>query len=217
MRSSPTLTTAAHAVARLSDTGSERLNRVIRQKFILPELERVKSLAEARRLHMALGAECAAILARVSAKKMPAMLKALGWPAEQIEQLSEGAQNALLRDLFSGTREPPAAARPVARRAGSKNSSKIGPKTSPKTSRAAALPDVRALYKDGGNARVYLAICKLTAPKLKTLVREQNIVASEPAGAKKEELLRYVQLALKEELGRHADWIGAMAERKPAA
>lgn len=199
MSTNSILVNAAVALAGLSPDGTQRLNDLIREKFIVPELEKAKSLDQARAIHDALGDEFGNVFVKLPAPKSRALLKAVGWPAAEATSLSDDEMKVLLRDLLAGKRTlpaKPAAKKPAARKAAA----------------PAALPDVRALYQKGGMPLLYAEIAKLPAPKLKTLIKEQNLTAHEKMGTKKDDLLRYVQVAVKEELGRRGDWIGALSK-----
>lgn len=190
---------AAVALAHLSPDGVRRLDDLVRDKFLLPELEKVKALDQARALHDALGDEFGNVFVKLTTPKARAILKAVGWPAAEAVSLSDDEMRVLLRDLFAGRKAPPTKAparKPPAKKAPSPS----------------ALPDVRALYQKGGMPLLYGEISQLPAPKLKTLIKEQKLVVDAKMGTKKDDLLRYVQLAVKEELGRRGDWIGKLSQ-----
>lgn len=74
------------------------------------------------------------------------------------------------------------------------------------------LPDVRSIYRSGSLEDVYAALKGLTPKALRSIITDQSLSASdERKGDKKADLLKYIQIALKSEVGRRGDPIGVMA------
>lgn len=216
---------AARALAPLTPDGERELNDLLVKSFILPKLEAISSLDMARRSFQALGAaQFHAYAMRIGDPKIRKMLEAVGCPKGSVKSLTDVELRNLLREFASGTRDTYAA--PESARTKTTTAKTRAPKgtaskaAAPKPpaakavepKAAAPLPDVRALYRSGGTEALYKAIKTLKAAELRAVIAEQKIkVASK---ANKDDMLKHIQTAVRDELGVRGDWIGAVARRR---
>lgn len=194
---------AARAVAAIVDDGAGRLDELVVSRFLLPELERISSLEHGRRYFSAVGDTLFAGYAlQLADAKLKKILESFGCRKRDLARLSSGDLRKLLVDFASGARDTPS---PEPKKAPPAAKSKAG------GVKSAGLPDVRERYRAGGMEALYTAVQPLRVADLRKLVAQQQLKLSEKLGSKKDELLKQIQVAVKDELGPRGDWIGAIA------
>jgi hypothetical protein len=189
---------AARRVAGLSGLGSSDLLALLREKYLLPRVQKLGSITEAIELFEAMGAiEFRTALAQLDLKKSSALLKKLDKHAAA--EASEHAPDFVNRicNLAAGVTKPSAPppratarARPVP---------------------VVVFPDVREIYRAEGMDGVAAKLASLTLANLKALVVQQNLAAANPPGKGIPGFRKYIQLAVKEELGPRVDVFGTIA------
>jgi len=210
---------AARAIASVADDGNRELNELLIKNFILPKLEAISSKESAGKYFAAVGAaQFHAYAQRMTDAKVKKVLIALGCPQNALKPLSDIELRSLLDGFASGAVDtyPPAQAAP-AKGENTRAKTSTRPRAStpkpPAPVTAAALPDVRELYRHGGIEAIHKATKGLTVAQLRTLIADQKIAAP-PKAAKKPDLLKHLQTAVRDELGVRGDWVGAVARRK---
>ena len=188
---------AAQRLAALSPGQTNTLNALVWGKFLTPELPKFKALKTARQAHDAMGTELyQEVLASLPDRKLRSLLKALSKHHPDQADLPVPDVVSVIVDLASGAAEP----------------AKPQPKpTKSKKPAAPDLPDLKALYRQGGTRAVMAVIKPAAVAKLKAAIRDQEIQSEiETPGTKKDDLTRFIQIALKEELGDFGDPLAAL-------
>jgi hypothetical protein len=184
----------AKRVAELPGAGASELLTLLREKYLVPRVQKLKSISEARELYEAMGSvEFFTALAQLDAKRAAALLKKLDKHAAESASDTFGR----LSDLAAGTAKPaPAPARAPA-----------------KASRASSvtLPDVRSVYRAEGMSQVAASLTGLSLANLKSLVDQQGLTASISAGKGVAGLRKFIQVAVQEELGSRTDVFATIA------
>ncbi|MFG1431474.1 hypothetical protein V5F44_04695 [Xanthobacter sp. V2C-8] len=207
---------AARALAAVTQDGERELNDLLIQKFILPKLEAISGLDAARASFKALGpAPFRAYALRMADAKVRKVLEACGGGKAAIKPLSGVEIRNLLEELASGARDTYAPEPRPSRSAPAARTPKTAPSREPKP--PATLPDVRALYRSGGTEALYKAIKPLKVAELRAVITDQGLKLPSKAGAKKDDLLKSIQTAVRDELGVRGDWVGAVARKKDDA
>jgi hypothetical protein len=185
-------------LARSTDTGEAALLSLIRTKFIVEPVQKLPNLGAASLAFKALGPdEFRGAVVLLDDVKSRALLKKLDKHFPSLTEIDlAGAQNAIV-ELAAGTRAPSPA--PAAKRRGATPAA------------VAPLPDVRVLYRSGGIDALNAGISALKLPALKTLIEVQSLSATISKGRSADEHRKFIQIAVRDELGRRGDAIGTIA------
>lgn len=186
---------AVRRVAALPGAGAGDLLTLLREKYLVPRVQKLGSISEALVLHEAMGpVEFRTALAQLDSKKATALLKKLDKHAPE-NTLDLFAH---ISELAAGTAKPTS---PPPR----------APPARAKLASVVVLPDVRSVYRDEGMATVAAKLAALSLANLKAIVAEQKLVASIASGRGAPGLRKFIQVAIQEELGPRTDVFATIA------
>lgn len=185
---------AVRRVAALPGAGADDLLKLLREKYLVPRVQKLVSVSEAQAIYDAMGpVEFRTALAQLDSKKATALLKRLD------KHVSESSLDVVghITDLAAGTAKPtPPPPRAPARA---------------KPASVVVLPNVRSVYRDEGMEAVAAKLAALSLANLKAVVAEQKLVASISPGKGALGLRKFIQVAVQEELGPRTDVFATIA------
>lgn len=185
---------AVRRVAALPGAGAGDLLKLLREKYLVPRVQKLGSMSEALALYDAMGpVEFRTALAQLDSKKATALLKKLDKHASESTLDVVGHITELAAGTAKATPPPP---RAPARA---------------KPASVVVLPDVRSIYRDEGMATLATQLAALSLANLKAVVAEQNLVASISSGKGAPGLRKFIQVAIQEELGPRTDVFATIA------
>lgn len=187
--------TAAQQMAESQSDGATKLKGLIEEKFVVPSLAACKTLPEWIRYRSMFGEiEFRQYLLKLADTKLRSLVKRFDKHAGTTADTSLHEIRSRLEALADKTAEPVAA--PT--------------KTKKEKAPAVVVPDLRDIYRQGGNDRVFAVIAALDTKALKAVVESQGLKADiVPRGA--DGWRKYIQVALKAELGSRGDAIGELS------
>jgi hypothetical protein len=179
--------------------GSAKVRQLLEDKIVLPALSATKNLAEWQGHRALLGEiEFRQLLFKLQEKPLRQLAKRIDKHALLTAESSVHEVVAHVEGLADGSVS--LAAAPVREK---------------KKKDAIVVPDLRAAYRSGGNDQVYPLIASLDAKTLKAAVEAQNLKAEVAPGRTADGWRKYIQVALKEELGSRGDAIGELSRLAP--
>lgn len=186
-------------MAKSQTGGSAKLRQVLEEKIVLPALSTTKNLAEWQKHRVSLGEiEFRQLLFKISEDKLRKLAKRIDKYAPLNADSSVHEVMVHVEGLADGS--VPLAPAPAREK---------------KKKDAVVVPDLRAAYRDGGNDQVHTLIAGLDAKTLKAAVEAQNLKADVVPGRAVDGWRKYIQVALKEELGPRGDAIGELSRLSP--
>ena len=191
----------AKALASTMQAGNQTLAETIWTKFIVFYVGKATSADDARAAANALGRDIfVAALQQLSGRSLLALTKKVLGVAKAKPLTGESEQRDAIIQIVTNNNQVLSDAKPL-----KKNTSETK-KTELKTL------DLRAVYKNGGTDSVSEIIDSLKVQELKDIIADQEITSRyHNKGKRKDQLKKFIQLALKEELGDFGDPIGALA------
>jgi hypothetical protein len=185
---------AVRRVAALPGAGAGDLLKLLREKYLVPRVQKLGTMSEALALYDAMGpVEFRTALAQLDSKKATALLKKLD------KHASESTLDVVghITQLAAGTAKPTSPPPRAPARA--------------KLANNVVLPDVRSVYREEGMAAVAAKLAALSLTNLKAVVAEQKLVASISSGKGAPGFRKFIQVAIQEELGPRTDVFATIA------
>jgi hypothetical protein len=190
---------SALALAATSADGLDALHSLVLTKFIVERIAKLRSRNDAIKAFEALGeSQFANAVVLLDERKARTLLKKLDKHFPEIATVGAGLAQRAIVALAAGqqTPHPPP------------------PKALKTTVPTPTLPDMREIYRNSGMDAVHAVVGALPAKELKRLIAEQELKADATPGPGVGAARKYIQLALKAELGSRGDPIGALGRLK---
>lgn len=189
------------AVAEMASSqsgGAAKLKKLVEDKYVVPTMAAIKTLSEWSRCREAFGEiEFRQYLHKVAEPKLRALARRFDKHSLLTAESSAHDVRLHLEELAAGSVAPAAAPQ------------------KPRKKVAVVVPDLREAYRSGGNDRVFEVIAPLDAKALKAVVQAQELKADVVPGRTVDGLRKFIQVALKGELGPRGDAIGELSRMKP--